>query len=323
MTEAAQGKNLITRKRVIYASVVGFLAALIYLLVPPVRYQYTTDLYLGESLVAATFQPIENTLTVVAMIKDSILPSPDAELQRLGIVDLDGSVLLLVVDNGRAIRLRSDGPESDFELIGRMHRFVADRALDHLKRREVFLRNRAQGRLQIAKQSLETSTKNLGDYSADIAHAASDEAALTQEIKALSDEISDEEKRKSESQSSAPAGRAQGEDEAFAFGRRGQLARYKQLKLSALPARITEIEKLGVEVNKAAMELRQRIDDLNIEIASIDPPRITRFVERSIRPVGPRKLVRLAGGFIAGFSLYFVALMLAGFAKRQYSSLKA
>jgi hypothetical protein len=60
-----------------------------------------------------------------------------------------------------------------------------------------------------------------------------------------------------------------------------------------------------VDADRLAADMEQRIRDLTLELATLDPPRITRFAERSINPAGPRKLMRLMVGFFVGSMLYF------------------
>jgi len=294
------------RRLIVFAFLAGLAGALIYLLAPPLRYQYTTDVFLGETLVADNVQPIENGSTVLAIMKDSILPSPDSTLQEMGISELDRFVLVTGIENGRAVRLRSEGREEEVEQIKAMHRFIADRILAHLTRREMLVRTRAEGRLKGARQTLEVAGEAREFYSAGLAQTNADESKLAQTIQELTAEIA-----KEDTAGSSGAALVGGEglshvgDTAFALGKRGQLAMYQGLRLSDMPTRQIERERQVVDADRLTAEMEQRIRDLTLEIATLEPPRISRFAERSINPTGPRKLVRLLVGFLVGSMLCF------------------
>src|SRR5258708_703953 len=66
MTQVAQSKRNTNIRHVMYASAVGLVLALLYLLLPATQYQYSTDIYLGESAVAGAYQPFENTIPVLS-----------------------------------------------------------------------------------------------------------------------------------------------------------------------------------------------------------------------------------------------------------------
>jgi hypothetical protein len=288
------------------------------LFAPITRYQYTTDLFLGESLIGESIQPLENVTTLHAMLKDSILAWPDSSLQDIGVLDLEKEVLTLTIDNGRGIRLRSEGPDEDLERIKAMHRFVADRTLAHLKQREAFFRGRAEGRLQGAKRTLQVADQARELFSAGAAQAGADVSRLAQAIQELRAEISEEGNRGDASgAASASEGLPHAGDSTFALGKRGQLAMYQNLDLADLPKVRLDSEKAEAEAGKTAAEMEQRIRDLTLEISMIDPPRVTRFAERSLTPAGPRKLVRLTIGFIGAGAIYLGVLAFLTWIRRS------
>jgi hypothetical protein len=292
------------RRLIIFAFLAGLAGALIYLLAPPLQYQYTTDVFLGETLVGDNVQPIDNGNTVLAIVRDSILPSPDSSLQEMGISGLDPYVLVMGIENGRAVRLRSEAREGDVDQIKAMHRFIADRILAHLQRREMFIRSRAEGRRKGAEQSLEVAGKAREFYSAGLAQTNADESKLAQAIQELAAEIAKDDKAGSDGAALVGDGLPRAGANTFALGKRGQLAMYQSLRLSDLPTRQIERESKVIEADRLTAEMEQRIRDLTLELATLDPPRITRFAERSVNPAGPRKLVRLMVGFFVGAMLY-------------------
>jgi len=93
-------------------------------------------------------------------------------------------------------------------------------------------------------------------------------------------------------------------DSTLALGKRGQLAMYQNLGLYDLPRVRLDGERAVMQADASAADNEQRIRDLTLEISMLDPPRITRFAERSLNPAGPRKALRLLIGFFAGAMIY-------------------
>ena len=86
-----------------------------------------------------------------------------------------------------------------------------------------------------------------------------------------------------------------------------------------MPERLGSNQTLAHQADQTAADVQLKISDLKSDIAAVDSPRIARFVERSVLPVGPRRSIRLVGGFITGFAIYLAALIGWRWSRRQFS----
>jgi hypothetical protein len=294
------------RKPLVFAIAIGIVAACAYYYASGLfpKYEYRSDIFLGEFAADNSFQPLEPPVSTEFFVRDTLLIAPTTdELTRLGVTDMRSSVLVTVIEAGKSLRIRTTAAEADVARIKAIHQFVADRILDRLRGRAGYVKARLESRLSEAQESLQFLTHILAIVSEIGSNAKANEARVQELARKLDDEISKHDR--SQQGSSPPAAAAEGEG--LGLSRRGQLAMYQKLGLAEIPLLRATSAKTIIDLEQSAARSRQVIKDLNEQLAVFREPAVTQFALRSVSSVGSSRLLTLLVGLVAGFMAYLAA----------------
>jgi hypothetical protein len=298
--------ELSKRKPLVFALAIGFVVACVYYFASGLfpKYEYRTDIFLGEFAVENGLQPLEPSATTELFVRDTLLIAPTTEeLTRLGVREIRSSVLVTVIEAGKSLRIRSTAAEDDVARIKAVHQFVADGILNRLKGRAAFVKARLESRLSEVQERLQFVSNNLVVLSEIVSDAKASEARVLELARHLADEIS--ELDRSQRDSSPPAATAEGEG--LGLGNRRQLAMYQKLGLAEIPMLRATSARTIVDLQQSAAQSRQVIKDLNEQLAAFREPAVTQFMLRSVSPEGSGRLLTLLVGLVAGFMTFFAA----------------
>jgi hypothetical protein len=299
-----------------FAIAIGIIAALVYYyangLVP--RYQYRTDVSVGEFARGDSLDPIEPAAVMEVFVRDTLLIAPTTdELKKLGVREAGSSALITVIEAGKSLRIRSTAAESDVALVKAVHQFVADGILNRLKGRATYLKSRLEGRLAEAQEKLQFALNDLAVFSEIGSDAKASEGRVRELARNLSNEISEHDRPQ---QSPSPPAAAEGEGPDLS--KRGQLAMYQKLGLAEIPLLRAKSAQTIVDLEQAVAQLRQAIRDLNEQIAVFREPAVTLFMERSISPVGSSRLLTLLVGLLTCVATFVAVLTLRRWSRKAF-----
>ena len=313
-------REALEHKSLLFAMAVGIVAAsACYAMGLFSRYEYRSDIFLGEFASENSVQPFEPATTTELFVQDTLFFAPPTdEMKKQGVSDIRSNAIVTLIEAGRFLRIRSLAAEDEVARIKAIHRFIADGVIERLAARAGFVKARLENRLSEARERLKVVSNSL----AILSEIASDAKASEVKLQELVRKLADESRLEQPQPHNADATTAARED-GVTLSRHGHLGMYQRLGIAELPTLRAESAKNIADLGQRVVQLQLVELDLTNQLAAFRDPEMTQFMVRSTSPVGPPALLLVMVVFAAGAVSYVAARIVQKAAWTVHPALRA